>query len=116
MQTEPYSEDRPWGGFIRFSLNEPSTVKILTVKTGEAFSLQSHEHRSEEWFVISGKGTIEIGDDIKEVQTGHTYLIPPNTKHRLAATEEKLVVLEIARGEFDEGDITRFEDRYGRLP
>ena len=38
-------DERPWGAFERFTLNEPSTVKIITVNAGQTLSLQRHEHR-----------------------------------------------------------------------
>ena len=46
-------EVRPWGNFERFTLNEQSTVKIITVNPGEAFSLQVHGHREEFWRGVS---------------------------------------------------------------
>ena len=35
-------EERPWGNFERFTLNEKATVKIVTVNEGESISLQTH--------------------------------------------------------------------------
>ena len=61
----PYHEDRPWGSFERFTLNEPSTVKIITVKSGEAFSLQKHKGRDEWWKILQGDGTATIGGQKK---------------------------------------------------
>ena len=55
-------EIRPWGDFERFTLNETTTVKIITVKEGESISLQTHEHRDEFWRVLKGSGIIHIGD------------------------------------------------------
>lgn len=111
----PYEEHRPWGGFVRYTLNEPSTVKILTVKAGEAFSLQYHEHRSEFWVIMSGNGTLEINDTKEEITSGKHYLLPPGTRHRITAGSEPVIFLEISLGEFDESDICRLEDKYGRL-
>ncbi|HSE56465.1 MAG TPA: phosphomannose isomerase type II C-terminal cupin domain [Candidatus Paceibacterota bacterium] len=110
----PYREERPWGSFLQFTHNEPSTVKILTINPGQAFSLQSHQHRTEQWHVISGTGTIDIGEQEVPVMPGKDYSIPANTLHRITATELPVVVLEIATGDFDENDITRIDDRYGR--
>lgn len=111
---EPYREEREWGSFIQFTKDLPSTVKILTVNSGQAFSLQKHQNREEGWFVISGNGTIQIGEERKEIEIGKTYFIPKNTLHRLEAATEPIVVLEVSFGEFDEKDIIRIEDRYGR--
>ncbi len=110
-----YEKDiRPWGMFERFTLNEQSTVKIITVKAGEAFSLQTHKHREEFWRVLEGSGVITVGEVRHEVTVGDEFLIPTGTKHRAEGGPEGLKFLEIAFGEFDEGDIERLEDKYGR--
>ena len=108
-------EERPWGSFQRFTLNEPSTVKIIAVKAGEAFSLQSHKHRDEFWHILSGSGVITLDDERKVVHTGENFVSPKGHEHRMAGGESGVTFLEISFGEFDEGDITRFEDKYGRV-
>ncbi len=107
-------EERPWGAFERFTLNEPSTVKIMTIKPGEAFSLQSHKHRDEFWHIISGTGTITLNGQSQPVKAGDNFWSLRGTEHQMEAGAEGLEFLEISFGEFDEGDIIRIEDRYGR--
>ncbi|HET9641740.1 MAG TPA: phosphomannose isomerase type II C-terminal cupin domain [Candidatus Paceibacterota bacterium] len=109
-------EQRPWGNFERFTLNEKTTVKIITVGPGEAFSLQTHARRDEFWRVLAGSGTIRIGDDDHPAKAGDTFWSPRGTIHRTTGGPEGITFLEIAFGEFDEADITRLEDRYGRTP
>ncbi len=113
---KPYQEKRPWGDFIEFTKNAPSTVKIITVNPGESLSLQHHKNRDEFWHVISGEGTATIGDTTSPLHTGSEHFISRGQAHRLAAASTTLVILEIALGEFDENDIVRLEDRYGRVP
>lgn len=107
-------EIRPWGNFERFTLNEQTTVKIITVNAGEAISLQTHEHRDEFWRVLSGSGTITIGELSRDARPGETYYSKRGSKHRVEGGPAGLSFLEIAFGDFDEGDITRLEDKYGR--
>lgn len=107
-------ETRPWGGFERFTLNEATTVKIVTVKPGEAISLQTHKNRDEFWRVIFGSGVITLNDTDHPAKAGDNFFSPRGTKHRVAASPEGLSFLEIAFGTFDEADIHRLEDRYGR--
>ncbi len=109
-----FTEKRPWGEFRQFVKNEPVTVKIIVVRKGESTSLQYHHHRSEFWKVISGSGEVVVGDKIVSVKKGDEILVPVETHHRLAAKEEDLEILEIAAGDFDEEDIVRLEDNYGR--
>lgn len=106
-------DERPWGNFQQFTLNEPSTVKVITVKKGEAFSLQRHANRSEFWHILSGNGIATIGEATQEVKTGDEVFIESGVGHRMEATED-IVFLEIAFGEFDESDIVRIEDKYNR--
>ena len=61
------SDKRPWGDFRQFTLNEKSTVKILTVKPKQAFSLQTHKNRREFWYFLEGSGTIIAGE--KKIKT-----------------------------------------------
>jgi len=107
-------EDRPWGNFERFTLNEKSTVKIITVKPGEELSLQQHEHRDEEWRIIQGDGSVVVGDTETVVTPGQQFFVARGTKHRVKGGPHGLMFLEIAEGDFDEKDIIRFEDKYGR--
>lgn len=106
-------DDRPWGNFQQFTLNQPSTVKVITVKKGEAFSLQRHQSRSEFWHIISGHGTATVGEATQQVSPGDEVFIEVGVAHRMEATED-IVFLEIAFGEFDESDIVRIKDKYNR--
>ncbi|MES2007133.1 MAG: phosphomannose isomerase type II C-terminal cupin domain [Patescibacteria group bacterium] len=107
-------DERPWGFYERFTLNEPSTVKIITVNPGEAFSLQTHTRREEFWHIISGNAKVTVGQETNDAAPGSNFFIPTNTEHRLEAQDEPCVFLEVAYGAFDESDITRIEDKYGR--
>lgn len=111
----PSHSDRPWGSFDEFISNTPCTVKIITVKPGESLSLQYHTQRSEFWVVLSGKGFVTIDDKHTETQKGDQHYIEVNTKHRAEAGDEGLTFLEISTGTFDEEDIIRLEDKYGRI-
>ena len=111
---QPFQIDRPWGYFRQFSKNTPSTVKIISIKPNEILSLQSHAQREEFWHVISGSGTAEIGDDKREIKIGAELTVLLGVKHRLAAGESGLEVLEISYGNFSEEDIIHYEDKYGR--
>lgn len=112
---EPIITERPWGNFRQFTDNELTTVKILTVNHGEAFSLQYHEHREEFWKVISGDPEVTIGQNTVTAKAGDEFVVLPKELHRVKAGIEPAVILEISRGNFDESDIVRVEDKYGRV-
>lgn len=109
------NEARPWGTFERFTLNEPTTVKIITVSAGKKLSLQTHANRDEFWFIIGGAGYITIGSKVKETHIGDEFFVPRGTPHRAVGGAENLRFLEICFGEFDESDEVRIEDDYDRL-
>jgi len=115
MDHKPYREERPWGSFLRFTLNENSTVKIITVNPGEAFSLQYHNGREECWHIISGDGTVTVGEEKFPINPGNDFYINSGVNHRVEAGSSAVVFLEIAFGEFQEEDIVRVEDKYGRV-
>lgn len=106
---------RPWGDFERFTLNEKTTVKIIVVKPNESLSLQKHSHRREFWKIILGNGLVIIDGDKKQAEAGDSFLIQVESTHRVEAGNEGMSFLEIAFGEFDENDIQRLEDKYGRV-
>lgn len=110
-----YKEERPWGSFERFTDNYPSTVKIITVLANKKLSLQSHNKRSEFWKVIGGSGFFQIGENRYNVSIGDEYKVTQGEKHRMEALSDGLVVLEISTGDFDENDIVRYEDDFGRV-
>ncbi|MGH7141008.1 MAG: phosphomannose isomerase type II C-terminal cupin domain [Minisyncoccia bacterium] len=108
-------DERPWGGFEQFTENESSTVKIISVRPDEMFSLQTHAHRDEFWRILSGNGTVTVGANRASAEAGDEFWIPRGEQHRAQGGRDgPLQFLEIAFGDFDESDIVRLEDKYGR--
>ena len=109
------NDKRPWGSFRQFTENEASTIKTISVDAGQRLSLQYHEKRSEFWCVLSGNPQVTIGDRVEQAKPGDEFTIPIQTIHRIEALDNKVEILEIAFGEFDENDIVRLDDAYGRV-
>ena len=108
--------EKPWGGFEQYTHNLPSTVKIITVAPGGALSSQYHHRRDELWVVLDPGARVELDGENLTPGPGEKLYIPRGTVHRLSAEGEGPVrILEISFGEFDEGDIVRLEDAYGRV-
>ena len=104
---------RPWGEFKEFALNKKCTVKILEIKAKEELSLQKHKKREEFWYFLDS-GVVQLGNKKKKVKAGETIKILKNQPHRIIAGKNKVRVLEISLGKFDEKDEIRLEDKYGR--
>ena len=110
--------DKPWGGYITFARNEKVTVKILRLDKREEMSLQSHKKRDEEWYIVKGRVRVQIGHSGEMLENmvlkkGDTVEIPRKVMHRASGIDDSLI-LEISRGEADEEDIIRYDDKYGR--
>ncbi|MBA3491803.1 MAG: phosphomannose isomerase type II C-terminal cupin domain [Rubrobacteraceae bacterium] len=109
--------DKPWGRFEQYTHNLPCTVKIITVAPGGTLSRQYHHHRDELWVVLDKGAQIQLGEEVLKPEAGEKVFIPRGTVHRLSTPGEKEVrILEISFGEFDEEDIVRLDDVYGRVP
>src|SRR3989344_7334373 len=98
-------EKRPWGGFERFTLNEKSTVKILTIKPKQKFSLQLHNNRKEFWKFLDNPAKVTIGKKTFRVKKGDEVIVQKKTPHRIEALSKAVKILEISFGNFDERDI-----------
>ena len=107
--------ERPWGSFKQYAFNSDCTVSLMTVLPGQRLSLQSHTGRAELWIVLDDGAVVQVGDTTREYQAGEEIWIPANEKHRLSCVGNKPVrVLEIAFGNWQQDDITRYTDDYQR--
>lgn len=104
---------RPWGNFKEFVKNKKCTVKIIEVKPKQELSLQYHKHRMEIWYFLDF-GYVVLGKKKKKVKEGDIIKVSKTKLHRVGSTGKRVRFLEIAFGDFKEGDIIRVEDRYGR--
>ncbi|SNR60727.1 mannose-1-phosphate guanylyltransferase/mannose-6-phosphate isomerase [Desulfurobacterium atlanticum] len=112
---------RPWGSFTELEKGDRYRIKRITVKPGEALSLQLHYHRSEHWVVVKGTAKVILEDDngnLKEifVHENESIFVPKTRKHRLINPGKiPLELIEVQVGEYvEEDDIVRFDDRYCR--
>ncbi|MBI4210855.1 MAG: phosphomannose isomerase type II C-terminal cupin domain [Candidatus Diapherotrites archaeon] len=113
MRKRPKVDIRPWGKFEEYATNEKVTVKIITVKKGGILSLQSHEKRKELWVALDDGLTAQISGKSTKLKKGQMITVPKKAKHRIRASRDARF-LEVSFGNFDEGDIVRYQDVYGR--
>lgn len=112
--TRHLTVQKPWGKFEQFCLNTRATVKIIHVNPHHQLSLQRHQKRNEKWIVLEGPAGIQKNKKKKWLRAGETIEIPKKTIHRLFAGKKPVKILEISYGTFEEKDIERLEDDYGR--
>ena len=107
--------EKPWGEFERYAYNEECTVKIIAVAPGGTLSRQYHHKREELWIALDPGALVEVDGETSRPGPGDRLFIPRGAVHRLSAEGPETVrVLEISFGEFDEEDIVRLDDVYGR--
>ena len=117
QKPETLHVDKPWGSFTQFVLNTPCTVKILTCNTGAQLSLQRHQERGELWVALDAGVVVERDGETLRPAVGEQVWLPTGATHRLrceGTTAHPVRVLEISLGTFDETDIERLQDDYGR--
>jgi len=105
---------KPWGQFEEFTHNEKTTIKILTIEPNSSLSLQYHNKRDEFWRVLNGHLILTIGNKTTNANSGDEFMILKKEKHRIETKDEVSQVLEISFHDFDEEDIIRLNDKYGR--
>jgi mannose-1-phosphate guanylyltransferase/mannose-6-phosphate isomerase len=107
---------RPWGAFESITMGGRYQVKRLTVKPGEALSMQMHHHRAEHWVVVSGTAKVTCDDNSFLLAENQSTYIPLGATHRLENPGSiPLEIIEVQSGSYlGEDDIVRFDDRYDR--
>jgi mannose-6-phosphate isomerase-like protein (cupin superfamily) len=105
--------EKPWGYEQILSDDGNGLVKKhLIVRGGHCLSLQYHMKRTETWVVVFGSCEIQIEDKWHKADKGTSWTIPKMAKHRVCAFENSII--EEISDLYDELDIVRLEDQYGR--
>ncbi|HZP90620.1 MAG TPA: cupin domain-containing protein [Actinomycetota bacterium] len=107
--------DKPWGRVTTYALNQPSSVRVISVDPGQETSVHYHQMRDEMWVVLDPGLTLQIGNRVVEAQPGDEFMVSAETTHRISnRSAARGRVLEIAYGYTTEDDTLRLEDDYGR--
>lgn len=124
FKTENFKHDvRPWGEFHQYTHNEATTIKVITVEPGEKLSIQRHRLRDEVWVALDEGLLVTLNSGEKDEDSirlmkpdlGQMVSIPRGWTHTIENIWNRPArFLEIAFGHFDEDDIERLEDKYGR--
>jgi mannose-1-phosphate guanylyltransferase len=110
---------RPWGYYINVEGNNYSGFKIkrIAVYPGKRLSLQSHNHRSEHWVIVSGRAQVQVNSEIFYLNADDHVYIPIKALHRIENIGHDLMEFtETQIGKYlGEDDIVRYEDDFGRV-
>lgn len=107
---------RPWGFYTVIAEGKGFITKIIHVNPGQQLSVQSHNHRSEHWVVLTGMAKVVLEGKDHILSPGHSIDIAVQAIHSLQNPfKEDLEIIEIQKGDIlSEDDIIRYEDIYGR--
>jgi len=116
MSTILEASERPWGRYVVLADESDHKVKRITVKPGQRLSLQSHQQRTEHWFIVAGQARVTRNEEELDLAAGEAVDIPRTARHRIENTgSSNLIFVEIQTGDyFGEDDIQRYQDDYGR--
>ena len=101
---------------MTYALNQPSSVRVITVEPGQETSVHYHQMRDEMWVVLDPGLNVQIGNRVRRGRAGRGVhggapRPPIGSRTRNDAAGR---VLEIAYGYTTEDDTLRLEDDYGR--
>ncbi len=108
---------RPWGYYTVLNQGDGYLTKMICVSRKGQLSLQSHNHRSEHWVVLSGTARVTLEDKTFMLKAGSSIDIPVKAIHSLANPyDSELKIIEVQKGDkLTEEDIIRYKDIYGRV-
>lgn len=115
---EMHTVHRPWGSYRNHLGNDAWHLKTLHLNAGTRLSLQRHSLREELWVLVQGDAIATQGDSLNALtqfplSKGVPFKVPVGSIHRLES-KNGCSIVEIMYGTYDEEDIERLEDDYGR--
>lgn len=106
--------EKPWGTIEAYTVNQPCTVKLITINPGQETSLHYHKLRDDLWIILDEGLEVAIGDKVFHPPEGEELMVPAEGQHKLRSLGKKGRVLEIDIGFTSEDDTYRINDVYGR--
>lgn len=79
------------------------SVKIIEAKYDCIVGDHYHKNKDENFYLISGGGTVTIGDFMSPMTVGRLYAVPRGTYHKFELRENSMM-LGTASEPFDEND------------
>jgi mannose-6-phosphate isomerase len=107
--------EKPWGKVTTYALNQPASVRVISVEPEQSTSEHYHQLRDEMWVILDEGLQIQIGNRVVDARPGDEFVVSAEEPHRITNTGSKRGrVLEIAHGYTTEDDTLRLQDDYGR--
>lgn len=85
------------------------TLAEARVAPGAITALHHHVQTEEIYYILSGRGSIRVGEEWAEVGPGDAIAIPPGAKHQIRAAQEELRFLCCCAPGYEHDDTVLFE-------
>jgi len=90
-------------------------IKFITVNAHCRLWLQPHKRRYEVWLDLQPGLYAHIDENVFAMGVLDRFFVEQGVKHRIEnPTDQPIQLIELMYGEYDEDDICRLEDDYGR--
>jgi len=81
--------EKPWGKVTTYALNQPSSVRMITIEPGQETSEHYHQLRDEMWVVLDPGLVLQIGPRKLEPQPGDEFVVTAEESHRIKNTGDR---------------------------
>ncbi len=100
--------EKSWGSYRVLDVGRESLTVKVTLLPGHRMNYHSHQHRDENWTVISGTGTAVVDGIARSVVPGDVLSMPAGSCHTIIA-KTALCIIEVQLGnEICVGDKVKF--------
>lgn len=98
-----------WGERRRILLSKECEIDVLYLKKDSFCSTHRHEHKTNKFYVISGKIEIQTEFDKKILVKDEHFSVNPPLTHRFKALEDSIIIelAYVTKGKIDTEDIKR---------
>ena len=79
---------------LRTPYGENLMLSYLEMDEGAVIPLHDHPHE-QAGILLKGRVELTIGDEVRIVEAGSMFIIPPNTPHKAVAVDGSAVVLDV---------------------
>lgn len=90
---------------------ERCEATVVSLSAGNKGAAVVHEDMEQTWFVLSGAGSVTVGDETEPVKAGDVVFVPRNVEHAAEAGQEGLTYLCLATL-VTEGKYSSFEEMH----
>lgn len=91
-----FSEDRRVRK--RVFLSDDIVSEVVCYEPGQGTPVHHHPRQDEIFYVIEGRGTMEVGEETIELAASSTVFVPATVPHGLTAADDSRLVLMFFKG------------------